>query len=538
MTLFARGAIVRAVTHRSRRGTHTTSVAATALAALVASSSCGSSSSSSGSGGVSVTSGGASSGGGAIATGGVAGAGGTSGAAGRASGGASSGGASGAAGGSDGSAASGGSATADASADAGAFDAGARAGGDYAASAGDAATQTGREGGALGAVDPGTGPWVPVPDDQVADVCRLDPAALAQADATLNTPWAIVRYGRLCHEFESATMTPAEAWSTTKTLGAVVAGAVSYQTKHIAKTGPKTGPFTDQDRVDQWLDGFTYNKDAHVAHVLAMVAQNASLALGQKTMSYDTIGTVQINSLSDILNAAIRQDSARLGASLEDFTQQQVFGPLGMHDSTWSNGAPDKIFAFSWVTTVRDMARIGLLMMNHGVWSGRRILDEEWIYRMTHPSFEDANTGYGYLTWLNASSNFTFGGIPGAPVGLQQTAQSPGPCAPVSIYDVHPHGLSDSPDCNYAAPYTCKQQYDVGVWQAVGLQGQVIQGHPGLDLVIVVRDLTPLDTGPSAPGILWNAVRPAVIAADPKFKGDEASFCAAYGGNAYAPDLR
>jgi hypothetical protein len=335
-------------------------------------------------------------------------------------------------------------------------------------------------------------------------------------------------------------MAPAEAWSTTKTLGAVVTGAVAYETKSIAANGPKTGPFSDEDRVDQWLDpiAITYNKDAHVAHVMAMVAQNPSLALGQKTMSYDTIGSVQINSLSDMLNVAIKQDPSRLGSDLEAFTQKFVFGPLGMKDSTWSSGGATKIFAFSWSTTVRDMGRIGLLMMNHGVWNGQRVLDDEWIYRMTHPSFEDSNTGYGYLTWLNASSNFNFGGIPGAPVGQQQTAYSPGTCAPVSIYKTHPHGLSDSPDCNYSAPYTCSQQYDAGVWQAVGLQGQVIQGHPGLDMVIVVRDLTPLDTGPSAPGMLWDAVRPAVIAGDPKYKGNETAFCAAYGKNAYAPDLQ
>jgi hypothetical protein len=394
-------------------------------------------------------------------------------------------------------------------------------------------------GGAAGisGADPGSGPWAPVPPDQVLQLCRLDPAKLAAADTLLNTPWAIVRYGKLCHEFKSDGMVAAEAWSTTKTLGAVVAGAVAYQTKAIPRTGKKTGPFSDEDRADQWLDTVTYNAEAHVAHVLSMEAQNANLALGQKTMSYDIIGTVQINSLSDMLNVAIQQDTARMGADLEQFTQKFVFGPLGMHESTWSSGTPVKVFAYSWSTTVRDMARLGLLMLNGGTWSGERVLDTEWIYRMTHPAFEDGNTGYGYLTWLNASSNHHYGGIPGAPVGVQQGPQSPGPCAPVSVYPTHPHGLSDSPDCNYSAPYTCAQPLDVGVWQAVGLAGQVIQGHRGLDMVVIVRDLTPLGSGPSAPGILWDAVRPAVIAADPKYQGDEAAFCAAYGGNTYAPDM-
>ena len=33
------------------------------------------------------------------------------------------------------------------------------------------------------------------------------------------------------------------------------------------------------------------------------------------------------------------------------------------------------------------------------------------------------------------------------------------------------------------------------------------------------------------------AARPAIIAADPVYKGDEAAFCKAYGAGDYAPDL-
>jgi hypothetical protein len=389
--------------------------------------------------------------------------------------------------------------------------------------------------------DPGTGPWVPVSASDVASKCQLDPAQLAAADTALNVPWAIIRHGLLCHEFMTAEMAPSEAWSTTKTMGATVAGIVSWQTRAYAKTGPKTGPFTDEDPVSNWLDSFSYNQEAHVAHVMAMVAESQSLALGQQQFQYDTIGTVQINSMSDILNAVIAQDPVTFGAGLEDFTQRYLYAPLGMTDSTWSSGSQTKIFAYSWSTTVHDMARLGLLLLHGGMWHGARLLDSDWVYRMTHPSFEDANTGYGYLTWLNSSSNFTYGGIPGPPSGMQQGAQLPGPCAPVSVYPSHPHGLSESPDCNYAAPYSCAQPLDVGVWQAVGLSGQVIQGHPGLDIVIVARNLTPLlvsawdGSGMAAPGILWDAVRPAIVADDPTFPGDDTSFCAAYGSNNYAP---
>jgi hypothetical protein len=170
-------------------------------------------------------------------------------------------------------------------------------------------------------------------------------------------------------------------------------------------------------------------------------------------------------------------------------------------------------------------------MQNDGVWNGKRIVDAEWIYKMTHPSFEDANTGYGYLTWLNASSNHTLGGIIPLEMKLQVPLDS---CSPVAVHREHPHGLSDSPDCNYDEPYSCEQEFDVGVWFASGFGGQVIIGHRGLDMVLVAKSLGTL-AGSAA---LWNPVRSALVALDPMFAGDEEAFCTAYAANRYAPDLR
>jgi len=377
------------------------------------------------------------------------------------------------------------------------------------------------------AADPGAGPWQPVAAAQLVQECGLDPALLAAADATVNRPYAVVRYGRLCHEFyPGGSDTVAEVYSTTKTLGATVAGIAAYQTRNLPRTGRKSGPLSDEDRVDQWLDSFTFNPDARVAHVLAMLAQNADLSFGHRTYQYDLIGQVQINRLSDVIAAAIQQDSTRLGHDVEEFTQHFLYDPLGMHESVWTDGAPDKILAYSWLASVRDMARLGLLLLHDGMWSGVRILDSSWTYKMTHPSFEDANTGYGYLTWLNADSNYTF--------GLRGGNKLQGPvdtCAPVALYPQHPHGLSEAPDCNYAPPYSCAQTFDVGMWYAAGLGGQYIVGHRGLDLLLVVKNLG----NNAGPAQLWDAVRPALVAHDPTFRGNEAAFCERYARNDYAP---
>jgi CubicO group peptidase (beta-lactamase class C family) len=59
----------------------------------------------------------------------------------------------------------------------------------------------------------------------------------------------------------------------------------------------------------------------------------------------------------------------------------------------------------------RDQARIGLLMLRGGEWSGRRILSQEWIERMRVPC--PLNPQYGYFWWLNTDR----GWLPSAPAG-------------------------------------------------------------------------------------------------------------------------
>jgi hypothetical protein len=68
---------------------------------------------------------------------------------------------------------------------------------------------------------------------------------------------------------------------------------------------------------------------------------------------------------------------------------------------------------------------------------------------------------------------------------------------------------------------------------ALGLDVQFIVMHPGLDLVIVAQNFKS-DDGVRA---LWNAVRPAFVAKDRRFRGDEGAFCRDYAANDYAPDF-
>ena len=77
-----------------------------------------------------------------------------------------------------------------------------------------------------------------------------------------------------------------------------------------------------------------------------------------------------------------------------------------------------------------------------------------------------------------------------------------------------------------------------------GAGGQRIVIHRGLDMVLAVRDdavsVNESETVGAFEGHknVWNAIRPALVALDPVYKGDEEAFCAAYQRSEYAPDLR
>ncbi|GAB5453556.1 MAG: hypothetical protein Hals2KO_38840 [Halioglobus sp.] len=371
--------------------------------------------------------------------------------------------------------------------------------------------------------DPGTAPWSLVPREQVAETCGLDPDILDDIDSTATHSYAIVRYGKLCHEFyHPGDPGPDEVFnnfSSTKTLAAALVGRAVLMSAELPR------PLRDTDRMDDWVDDISFNQDALVAHVLAMVGFNDSLAFGERRYSYDAAGFREINRLSDVVEAVIAQDPAHFGGvtTSGEFAQQEIFDRLGMTSSVWSGES----FASTWESNLRDMARLGLFLLHNGVWDQQRLVSADWVYKMTHPVFEDANTAYGYLTWTAAYKNYY---VPGLDIAFPQPI---GECEPPALWREYPHGLSESPDCNYDGEFSCEQTYDVGAWSSLGAGGQNITVHRGLELVIVTRN-----AGPAAfVSAAWDLMRSALIARDPVYAGDEAAFCAAYRAGDYAPDL-
>jgi CubicO group peptidase (beta-lactamase class C family) len=102
---------------------------------------------------------------------------------------------------------------------------------------------------------------------------------------------------------------------------------------------------------------------------------------------------------TNLLGEAIR---ATTGLRMDDFAEKVLFGPLGITNYEWDHINPDMIHASGNLKLrPRDMAKLGYLYLNGGMWKGERIVSEEWIAESTkgHVSLSGAE-GYGYQWWL------------------------------------------------------------------------------------------------------------------------------------------
>jgi len=86
-----------------------------------------------------------------------------------------------------------------------------------------------------------------------------------------------------------------------------------------------------------------------------------------------------------------------------EFPHRELFRKIGMRSTTPGVDRFGNIIMSSQVyTNARDLARLGLLYLNRGVWNGERILPESWVDFVRTPAPATRATGnqYGGWWWL------------------------------------------------------------------------------------------------------------------------------------------
>lgn len=90
------------------------------------------------------------------------------------------------------------------------------------------------------------------------------------------------------------------------------------------------------------------------------------------------------------------------GSHADVFAAEHLFGPLGISSWDWENNRYEGHPSMSGTLKMRprDMARIGRLVLNEGVWNGRAVVSSDWIREATREHFSPSGDDeYGYLWW-------------------------------------------------------------------------------------------------------------------------------------------
>ncbi len=127
--------------------------------------------------------------------------------------------------------------------------------------------------------------------------------------------------------------------------------------------------------------------------------------------------TFAYNSLNTYILSAIVYK--KTGRHLAEYLKERLFEPLGITDFAWEK-CPMGIEKGGWGLYIRpeDMGKIGTLVMNGGVWNGKRIISSEYLRNATAAHAvtprEIGNFNYGYQIWVGKDTDtFLFNGMLG-----------------------------------------------------------------------------------------------------------------------------
>lgn len=117
-----------------------------------------------------------------------------------------------------------------------------------------------------------------------------------------------------------------------------------------------------------------------------------------------------------MLSAIVRR---KTGGSLMDLLEERLFTPMGITDVLWET-CPMGIEKGGWGLYIRpeDMAKLGQLVLDGGLWRGQRLISRNYIQRAASLHAQAPETcgdyNYGYQIWVGRRENtFLFNGMLG-----------------------------------------------------------------------------------------------------------------------------
>lgn len=105
---------------------------------------------------------------------------------------------------------------------------------------------------------------------------------------------------------------------------------------------------------------------------------------------------VYSNSTIYLLGHIVRRAT---GLGMDEFLRLHLFRPLGIQEFMWERCPKGEIFgATGLYLSTMDIAKLGVLYAQGGIWEGRHVLSEDWMRRAT--TFPEG-WQYNYTFWKN-----------------------------------------------------------------------------------------------------------------------------------------
>jgi CubicO group peptidase (beta-lactamase class C family) len=85
---------------------------------------------------------------------------------------------------------------------------------------------------------------------------------------------------------------------------------------------------------------------------------------------------------------------------MDVFIREEIFGPLGIKDFGWTLDRAGNPYGMAGLQIrAIDLAKIGKLMLDEGVWQGRQIVSKEWVRKSVAPG-QSLDPSCGLLWWM------------------------------------------------------------------------------------------------------------------------------------------
>jgi CubicO group peptidase (beta-lactamase class C family) len=232
----------------------------------------------------------------------------------------------------------------------------------------------------------------------------------------------IQRHGKLVFEeyfWGQSSDNPHVISSVTKSVTSILTGIAFDRGGAIQLDAPVTSYIADSQSTQWGQQGYPIS----VRNILSMSsgtawddnvpgANNPSAQLLETSdITRYVMGTVQIhppgtfynydNGLPALMGILVAR---KMGEPFDRFAEANLFGPLGITNYRWTQVRGGGVLAAGgFYMLPRDMVKIGQLMLQDGLWNGRRVVSSAWVRESTRQQTAADQYPYGFYWHLTNS---------------------------------------------------------------------------------------------------------------------------------------